>query len=183
MRPGNETGPGSPETRILSAATRPGLSVDVERALAERWAIRLETAFTRSPLSVRVADSEGTELESGELDVNTLMLPVVFRINPRGSLRFHVMGGPAVAVYTPRKRTTSSGLIVTAPFEDARTEAGIAFGGGVSWAINDRFEVEGNLTDTITTSPFRKSDFPDVPGIETPRPHNVHTTVGVRWRF
>lgn len=49
--------------------------------------------------------------------------------------------------------------------------------------VSERFAVEGTLTDIVTTSPFERSDFPDVPGYTIPKPHNVHTTVGVRWKF
>jgi hypothetical protein len=53
----------------------------------------------------------------------------------------------------------------------------------VAWWVSDRFAVEGNISDIVTSSPFDREDFPDVPGFDIPRPHNVHTTVGVRWRF
>lgn len=172
----NDAGPEDQQTLTLSAATRPGLSVDLERSLGERWALRLEGTFTRSPLSVRQSGTDGAEIDAGELDVATFMLPVVFRVNPRGTFRFHVLAGPALGTYSPHNRAT-------APFRGTRNEAGVAFGGGVAWTLNDRFAIEGNLTDTITTSPFRDSDFPDVPGITTPKPHNVHTTIGLRWRF
>ena len=49
--------------------------------------------------------------------------------------------------------------------------------------LNDRWAIEGTITDISTSSPFDRSDFPDVPGYSVPRPHNVHTTVGVRFKF
>jgi hypothetical protein len=106
------------------------------------------------------------------------MLPLVFRINRNGAFRFHVMGGPAMAVYRSEGPAASDPV-----FEDTQNEWGVAFGGGVGWWLSDRFAIEGNLTDIITTSPFDEDDFPSSVNVEIPRPHNVHTTIGVRWAF
>jgi hypothetical protein len=181
MRPVNSEGPEDAVTLTLSADTRPGLAVDVERTLGDRWAVRLEGTFTRAPLSVRQVGSEGTPIEAGELDVSTFVLPVIFRINRDGTFRFHLAAGPAMAMYRYRGRQSAAGSVPL--FRGTRNESGIAFGGGVSWMLSERFAIEGNITDTITTSPFRESDLPNAPGISTPKPHNVHTTVGVRWGF
>lgn len=180
-RPANAEGPEPPITMVLSAATRPGLAVDVERVLGERWAIRAEGTFTRAPLEVRQEGNEGVSLHAGELDVSTFMVPLIFRINPRGTFRFHLLGGPALAIYRSHAQANVVGTVPL--FRGTRNEWGVAFGGGVGWWFSDRFALEGNLTDTITSSPFDEEDLPDVPGIEVPRPHNVHTTIGLRWRF
>jgi opacity protein-like surface antigen len=182
LRPGNEQGPEGPHTLTLSAATRAGLALDLERSLGERWAVRAEGTFTRAPLTIRQnGDSDGVELNAGQLDVSTFMLPVVFRINPRGTFRFHVLAGPALAAYRLDGPENASGA--EPAFEGTQLEWGFAFGGGVGWWFSDRFAIEANLTDTITTSPIDEESFADVPGIDTPNPHNAHGTLGVRWRF
>lgn len=174
-------GPGGDTvTMTLSAATRAGLAVDLQRDFSERWGVRLEGAFTRAPLSIKEEGDDALELDAGEVDVTTVMLPIVFRINPNGSFRFHLMGGPAYAMYRFEPEAAGSGISVISRTEQ---EWGLALGGGVGWWISDRFAVEGNLADIVTSSPFDRADFPDVPGYSIPRPHNVHTTVGLRWRF
>ncbi len=174
--------PAAFKTMVLSAGTRAGLAVDIERRLTDRWAIRLEGTFTNAPLSLRDKDDpgDGNELNGADLDVATFMLPVVFRINRNGALRFHVMAGPALALYGGNAPNGSGG---TPLFEETQSEWGGAFGGGVAWWVSDRFAIEGNLTDIITTSPFNREDFSATTPVETPNPHNVHTTIGARWRF
>ena len=174
---GNEEG-SEPSSSILSAATRAGAAFDLERRLADRWAIRLEASGTRSPLSVKGQGDDDFEIEAGEMDIATFMLPLVFRINPRGAFRVHLMGGPAHAAYRIHAGTTAFPI-----FEGTRTEWGVAFGGGVAWHWSDRLAVEGNLTDIVTASPFKEEDFPTTRGLDIPKTHNVHTTVGLRWRF
>ena len=180
LRPGNQQGSEDPGTLRLSAGTRPGLAVDIERSFSERFAIRLEGTYTRAPLSIK-GEGDGTEIDAGELDVSTFMMPLVFRINPRGTFRFHVHGGPALALY--RLQTPENAVGAEPAFEGIKQEWGLAFGGGVAWWLSDRFAIEGNLADIVTGSPIDREDLPDVPGINVPRPHNIHTTVGMRWRF
>jgi uncharacterized protein YdeI (BOF family) len=169
------------KTLVLSAATRAGLAVDIENRMNDRWAIRLEGTFTNAPLRLDEKDTsgDGNELNGADLDVTTVMLPIVFRINRSGAIRFHVMAGPAVAFYRGNAPNASDeGL-----FNETQMEFGGAFGGGVGWWMSDRFAIEGNLTDIITTSPFHHEDFSNTVHVKIPNPHNVHTTVGVRWRF
>lgn len=181
LRPTTGGGPSEPIVMVLTAGTRPGLAVDLERELAPRWAVRLEGTFTRSPMAVSErGDDDEVEVEAGELDVATFTAPLVFRINPRGAFRFHLMGGPAYAIYRISGRPNASGIT---PIDDTRTEWGYIAGGGVAWWLSDRFAVEGNFSDVSTSSPFDREDFPSAPGFRIPRPHNVHTTVGVRYRF
>ena len=104
---------------------------------------------------------------------------VVFRINRNGAFRFHVMGGPAMAVYRGNAPSPSA----QPAFEGTQQEWGFAYGGGVGWWMTDRFAIEGNLTDITTTSPFDAGDFPNSTALDIPRTHNVHTTIGVRWVF
>lgn len=174
--PGSET-----VTMTLSARTRPGLAVDLERSFAPRWAVRLEGTFTSAPLAVEdEGDEEGVALDAGEVDVSTFMLPLVFRVNPRGAFRVHLLGGPAYALYRVHGTPNASGIT---PLDETRGEFGLAAGVGVAWALSDRFAIEGNLSDVVTSSPFDREDFPPGPGWSIPRPHNVHTTVGARFRF
>ena len=182
VRIGTGQGPVSETTLVLSAGTRAGLALDLERNLGSRWAIRAEGTFTRAKLTLEQGSSSGNgaELDAGELDVATFMLPIVYRINPNGSLRFHVLAGPAMAIYRGDAPASSSGSAV---LDGTQKEWGLAYGGGVGWWISDRFAIEGNLTDTTTSSPFERADFPSSTGLDIPRTHNVHTTIGVRWKF
>ena len=182
MRVGTPEGPSSTSSVTLTADTRPGLTVDLQRELTGRWAVRVEGTFTRAPLAVETRTSgDPVEIDAGELDVTTLALPLVFHINRGGAFRFHLHGGPAVALYKAEAVENVDGAEPV--FEDGQTEWGVSFGGGVAWWVSERFAIEGNVSDTITSSPFDREDFPDVPGIEIKRPQNGHATVGVRWRF
>lgn len=176
-----ETPAGGAMTLTLSAATRAGLAVDVQHDFAPRWGVRLEGTFANAPLAVKEKGTDDeTPTKAGEMDVTTVMLPLVFHINPRGALRFHIMGGPAYAMYRVKGRANASGIAV---LDETRNEWGFAAGAGAAWWLSDRFAIEGNAVDISTSSPFDREDFPDVPGFKIPRPHNVHTTLGVRWKF
>lgn len=168
-------------TLTLSAATRAGATFDIQRDFAPRWGVRLEGTFAHAPLSVKEkGTNDETPIDAGEMDVTTVMLPLVFRINPRGALRFHIMGGPAYAMYKVSGRANVSGIAL---LDETRNRWGFAAGAGAAWWVSDHFAVEGNAVDISTSSPFEREDFPDVPGFQIPRPHNVHTTLGVRWKF
>jgi opacity protein-like surface antigen len=180
IRVGTPEGGGDPVTLTLSAATRAGALIDIERSFADRWAVRLEGSFTHSSLSIRdESDDDGVHLDAGDLDVTTLALPIVFRINPNGAFRFHLHGGPAMAMY----RVSSDDTATTAGETETSNEWGLLYGGGVAWWISDRFAVEANASDITTSSPFEDGDDEELPGVTTKRPHNVHTTLGIRWRF
>lgn len=181
MRAAAGGGPGGSVTMVLTAEPRAGLSIDLQRDLAPRWALRFEGAFTSSPLAVgQQGEDDSVGISAGEMDVTTIAAPLVFRINPRGTFRFHLMGGPAYAMYRISGRSNLSGIV---PINETRSEWGVIGGGGVGWWFSDRFAAEANISDIATSSPFDREDFPNVPGFSIPRPHNVHTTVGVRWRF
>ena len=169
-----------PSTLTLSAETAPGLVVDLERRLADRWAVRLEGTFTRSPLAVRDESGEEGDIRSGDLDVTTFALPLVFNINTGGAFRFHLKAGPAYAIYKFEGPESPTGINFSGT---TRSEYGLMAGAGVTWHVSDRFGVEGSISDTSTSSPFDRDDFAAVPGLKIPRPHNVHTTVGIRYRF
>jgi opacity protein-like surface antigen len=179
IRVGTPEGGADPVTLTLSAATRAGAMVDIEREFADRWGVRLEGTFTRSKLSVRdESDSDGVSIDAGDLDVTTIALPLIFRINSKGSVRFHLHGGPAMAMYHIENPGTSSTVGNTRTL----TEWGATVGGGVAWWLNDRFAIEGNFSDTVTASPFEEQEG-TTQGIDAKRPHNIHTTAGLRWRF
>lgn len=164
---------------VMSARTRPGLSVDVERGFADRWAVRAEAAITESPIAIKSGGS-GVALDAGKIDVTTFMAPLLFRINPNGAIRFHLLGGPACAVYHVRRRAPASQIAV---FEGTRGRWGLAVGGGADWWWSQRFAVEGEITDIASASPFSRADFGASQLIRIPRTHNVHSTIGIRWKF
>lgn len=181
LRTGN-TNPSDTQTVTLSAGTRAGVVVDLEREFNDRWAIRATGTFTRAPLALKGGSEDDTfELDAGEIDVATFSVPLVFRINRHGNVRFYVLAGPAYAGY--RTITEDNALSDVPAFEETRGEWGLTAGAGLVWRWSDRFGLEAAIADTVTGSPFDRSDFPDVPGIDLKRPHNVHTTVGIRWAF
>lgn len=180
MRIGNEGG-SELQTSTLSAATRAGLAVDLERSFSDRFAVRVEGAFTHAPLAVKASGNQEFSIDAGNIDITTLMVPLVFRINPRGTFRLHVMGGPAYAAYRITNRPNAAGTVP--PFRGTRDDWGAALGAGVAWQWSERFAVEGQLTDIGTRSPFRRSDFSGLGATEIPYTHNIHTTIGVRYRF
>jgi len=111
-----------------------------------------------------------------------VVVPVIFRINPRGALRFELLGGPAYALYSVHRR---AGGGVTAPlFEGTRGRWGGAAGVGAAWWWSAHFAVEGRVQDIVTSSPFRKTDIvASGQGVHIPKPQNGHTSVGIRYRF
>lgn len=182
LQTGNEGASGQQTTR-LSASTRAGLSADIERNFGgDRFAIRLEGTFTRAPLAIKGSSSGGVALDAGRINVGTLTTPLVLRLNPRGTFRFHVMGGPAYAIYNISRRSNSASTL--SPFTGSRARWGAALGGGLDWQWSPRFAVEGQIADISTTSPFKRSEFPGgLAHLEIPRTRNVHTTLGLRYRF
>ena len=109
--------------------------------------------------------------DAGHASITTLALPVVIHLNRHGAFRFHVAAGPAYGLYDLSQF-------------DARGRWGALAGGGVAWWLGERVAVEGEVDDIVTGSPFRRSDFGSTfGGVKIPKTHNVHTTVGVRYRF
>ena len=170
----------SPSVIKLTGKTRPGILADVERDFSDRFALRLEGSFTRARIAVRDEGGSEVGLNSGKLDVSTFMLPLVVRINPHGSLRFHLLGGPAYAMYHVRQTVGTSQIPL---FRGSRNRWGLAAGAGVSWWFGHRLAAEGQITDIDTASPFEKSEFAAAAFVKIPRTHNVHTTLGLRYRF
>ena len=178
------TGEGSSmQTLILSAATRPGITIDLERGFSERFAVRFEGTFTRAPLAVKgnQRDDEAVTIPAGDIDVATFAVPFLFRINPRGSFRFHLMAGPAAASYSIKTRENAAGSIPV--FRGTRQEWGALVGGGVGWYWNDRFALEGNISDVNTPSPFKREEMGGLGTVKIPRSNHLHATAGIRYRF
>lgn len=177
-RIGTETGQSTTTTQ-LTAATRPGLSADIERSFSDRWAARLEGTFTDSKLSVKNKNGGSILLDAGKMNVTTWALPIVFNFNRHGAFRVHIFGGPAYASYNIRDRAGTVG-----GFSGSRGRFGGMAGAGLQWWISDDFAAEGNIEDIATASPFERSDFAaGSTGLTISKPHNVHTTIGLRYRF
>ncbi|HXG58051.1 MAG TPA: hypothetical protein VNL91_03435 [Thermoanaerobaculia bacterium] len=177
-----ETEAGTKRSEIhLSAATRPGLSADLQKRIGGRISARLEGTFTRSPVAVRGATGSGVALDAGRIAVTTFALPLVVHLRPGGALRFDLFAGPAYALYHVRRRRSGAGLAL---FEGTRSGWGTVAGAGMAWRWNDRFALEGRASDIATSSPMRRSDFPrNATGVRIPRPHNLHVTGGIRYSF
>ena len=180
MQQGTEEGSAT-QTLKLSAETRAGLLIDIERRLSDRFALRAEGTAIRSPLSIKGSNDDGLALEAGDIEVATFSLPLVIYINRGGSLRFHIRGGPAYAAYRIRRRQNAPATLGL--FDGTRGEYGLALGGGVTWEWNQNFAIEGGISDVSTESPFEEDDFPRIGAVDLPRTHNVHTTIGLRYSF
>lgn len=168
-------------TSRLSAATRPGIDANIERDFGRWLGIRLGASWTYAPLRVKGSGGEGIDIGAGHIGVTTLVLPLVVNLN-RGDFRVHLMAGPAYALYHGNAR--GGGGTGFPLFAGTRGRAGGMAGGGVAWWWSNRFGVEGEIADTVTSSPFRIEDVtPSAKGVSIPRPRNVHTTVGIRYRF
>ena len=136
-----------------------------------------------APLAIKGSSSAGVALDAGKINVGTFTTPLVIRLNPRGTFRFHIMGGPSYALYNITRRFNSSSTL--SPFTGTRARWGAALGGGLDWQWSPRFAVEGQIADVSTTSPFKRSEFGGGPGahVQIPRTRNVHTTIGLRYKF
>ena len=178
----NETGSATTRTR-LSAETRAGAGGNIEVDLNRRFALRLEGTWVQAPLRIKSkSGDQGTSFDAGRLNDTTLVLPLVFRINPNGALRFDVMGGPAYSFYDVHRRTTAGSSLPF--FQGTRTRWGGAGAVGVEWWWRQSFAVEWQAEEIVTSSPFRAEDFgPAAQGIHIPKPRNGHTTIGIRYRF
>jgi hypothetical protein len=169
-------------TLTVSAAPRPGVVLGVERDLNGWLALRLDGSFTHSKLRVRGRGaSNGVNLDAGTINVTTLALPLAINFNRHGAFRFSIFGGPARALYDIHRRAASG---QNETFAGSRRRWGGEGGADVDWWLGPRFAIEGEISDTITSSPFKRSDYaPNTVGVQIPKPQNVHTTVGIRYRF
>ena len=168
-------------TSRLSAATRPGIEADLERDFGRWLGVRVGAAWTYAPLRIKGSGGSGVTIDAGHVGVTTIVVPLVLNLN-RGSFRVHLMGGPAYALYHGNAR--GGGGTGFPLFAGTRGRAGGMVGGGVAWWWSNRFGIEGEVSDTVTASPFQLQDItPSAKGVSLERPQNVHTTVGIRYRF
>jgi hypothetical protein len=168
-------------TAYLSASTRPGLALDLEHRMSDRWSVRFETTGTEAPVKIKDESDDGIAIDAGKVDVGTLMLPIVFAVNPNARLTMNLFAGPAYAAYHIRRRG-ATGVITL--FPGTRARWGGAAGASLQWKVSRRFAIEEQVTDIVTSSPFRRSDFPaTATGIRIPKTHNVHVTTGIRVSF
>jgi opacity protein-like surface antigen len=165
----------------LSAATRAGLAVDFGHEINSSYGWRLEATFTEAPQRLKGSGGSGVNLDAGQLKVTTVALPLVVNLNRNGAFRFSLFGGPAYAMYHINDSTRIGAPART--FEGSRNSWGIAGGAGVAWWLTDRLAAEGRIEDIVTQSPFKKSDFGGSGSVQILKPQNVHTTVGIRYRF
>lgn len=184
---------GSGETRrriryALSAETRPGVKLGLQRDFNDRVSMRLEGSFVNAPLAIKTgSDSDRPASETGSLQiarmrVTSVALPLVVRINRRGALRPFLGGGPTFVMYETERRSQSALLPL---FAGKRSQAGLDLIVGIEWSISRSFSLEGDLRDSITRSPFRKEDLQTSPALSRglPSVHNLHSTIGLRYRF
>ncbi|HEU5163856.1 MAG TPA: outer membrane beta-barrel protein [Thermoanaerobaculia bacterium] len=168
---------------VLAASTRPGLQIHLERFAGARWSIRSDATIVRAPLSVGASgDEDGVSLDIGDLDVLTVSLAAAFRFNRDGRLRPFLYAGPVWAQFAIREDEETG---VRPIFDDSRDELGAVAGAGLEWWVSERFAIRGEISDIVTPSPFEESDFEGIEGqhVEIPDAHNIHTVVGVTWRF
>jgi hypothetical protein len=178
---GNGSETGTTKSK-LSAATRAGAVIDIERSLGDRFAVRLEGTWTQAPLRIKGSGGQGVNIDAGRVNVTAFAAPLIFRINPHGAFRFDLLGGPAYALYDVHRRT--GGGVSTPLFEGTRGRWGGAAGVGVAWWWRQSFAVEGRVQDIVTSSPFRRTDItPSGQGVHIPKSQNGHTTIGIRYRF
>lgn len=167
----------------LSASTRPGGTVDIQRDATDWLAFRLAASYASAPLAVKNnRSSSGTATDAGRIKIATLALPVVISLNRHGSFRFAVMGGPAAVRYELEQQATSTGALPL--FSGSRTRIGAMAGGEVTWWLSQRFAFQANVTDTVTASPLERTDFPATTrGVRLVRPNNLSSIAGIRYRF
>jgi hypothetical protein len=177
-----ELGSGSTKS-IFSAATRPGAAVDLQRDFNDRLSLRMQGTWTSAPVRIKsTSGNTGVTIDAGHLNVTTFVAPLVLQINPHGAVRFHLMAGPAYALYRVHRRGSEGATLPL--FEGTRGRWGGAAGVGVAWWWSSKFAVEWRVADIVTASPFRARDIaPSSRGVRIPKPQNGYTAVGIRYRF
>lgn len=166
-------------TSTLSAATRAGLSLDVGRDFNDWLGLRVEGTWTEAPMRLKRASGDsGVNIDAGRMGVTTLAAPFVISLNRKGAIRFQLFGGPAYAMYDMKEENG-----VRPVFVGTRSRWGVVGGAAVQWWLSDRFAAEGRVQDIVTSSPIERTDVSGPGGVRTLKPQNVHTTVGIRYRF
>jgi len=168
----------------LSAATRAGGVAGFERFLNDRLSLRAEFSFTQAPVAVKSSgsDEDSVSVGVGDLSVTALVIPLTFRFNRGGTFRPFLAAGPAVVAYDlkPERATRTVPL-----FSGTRVRAGASLSGGVEWWISDKWILRGEATDIVSKSPINESDFRGTSTLrsEITTPNNLHTTLGIVFRF
>jgi len=172
---------GSTTTSKLSAATRPGVTADIGYDVNRWFGVQFGASWTYAPLQLKGSGSNTVTVDAGHIGITTFSAPLVIHLN-RGSFRFHLLGGPAYALYHGYRRSSAG---ASQPlFTGTRGRLGGVVGGGVTWWWSKRFGLEGEISDTVTASPFHVEDIaPTAIGVHISRPQNVHTTAGIRYHF
>lgn len=171
---------GGSTTSRLSASTRAGGSIDLESEIKDWLGLKLEGAWTRAPLRIKSASGSGVSFDAGEMSVTSFALPAVLHLSRHGAFRFQIEAGPAYLRYRVSPR--SGGTL--ALFQGTRSRWGGEGGASVAWWLGPRVAVEGRAVDLLSASPFRREDLASPSaGVKIPKTHNVHTTVGIRYRF
>jgi hypothetical protein len=170
----------------LSAATRPGASADLNLDLARRVSLRADVTWTRAPLRLESRGGSGVTLTAGDVHVTSLAVPLVFHLITGGAFELSLLGGPAAAHYQLHRSAQAPTSLPL--FTSGRTRLGGMAGASLAWWLSRRFAIEGQLTDTVTASPFRRENIASSSGltaasVSIPKTENVHTTVGIRYRF
>jgi hypothetical protein len=167
----------------LTGDTNVGVAAGLERYFNQRFSLRLEATFTKSHLAVRSGSDEDTvSLDIADLDATTLALPFVFRFNSGGTFRPLIYAGPAYVIYDITPQLINEAVPI---FSGSRKKGGWIGGGGLEWWWSDRFGARGTISDILTDSPLKRSDFPGPTpsSLEIKDVHNLHGTAGVVLRF
>lgn len=178
IRLGNENASGS-TTVALSAKTRPGFSVDLADDFSKSFGFRLQATFVKAPIAVKSGGGSGVAIDD-KLDVTTFSVPLVWNLSRHGAFRFHLLAGPAYAMYRIHRQGPTAGEVF---FNGNRNRFGAIGGAGIDWWLSDRFALEGEVSDTVTSSPIERADYQGVTGVQIKKPNNIHTTGGIRYRF
>jgi opacity protein-like surface antigen len=170
----------------ISAATRAGVSAEVERAYNQRFSTRLGATFTRSPISVKSKSSsddpssEGVNLDVGDLNVATIAVTALMRFNRGGSFRPYIAAGPSYALYNMEEGDNDTPPL----FTGTRGRFGAVAGVGLEWWWKENIGVRAELSDIYTQRLLKRSDFSGTPqSLELERPHNVHTVFSLVYAF
>jgi hypothetical protein len=169
----------------ISAATRAGVSAEVERAVNKRFSTRLGATLTRSPLSVKSKSSnddpssDGVTLDVGDLNVMTIAAVAVMHFNQGGSLRPYLLAGPAYGLYNMEEDETDP------LFTGTRGRLGGVAGAGVEWWFRKNFGVRAEFSDIYTRQVLKRDDFSGTSSqtLELENLHNVHTLFSVVYGF
>lgn len=170
-------------TSSLSADTSAGAMLHVERFFNDRFSARADATFTRAPLAVSTErdNEDPVALTVGDMDVTTLALTGALRFNRGGRIRPFVFAGPAYVMYDFQRDRDSGAIPI---FSGGRNEFAIVGGLGAEWWLSDRLALRAEASDTYSEAPLEKSDFGAAgERIEIKRPHHLHTTIGMTYRF